>query len=43
MLNYTQVKELYTDEYNLAPRFHDCGPSVVNYELKGPCIMLWDT
>ena len=43
MLNYTQVKELYADEYNLAPRFHDCGPSVVNYELKGPCIMLWDT
>ena len=43
MLNYTQVKELYDDEFNLSPRYHTCGISAVNHELKEPCLMLWNT
>ena len=43
MLNYTHVEELYKDEFNLAPRWHTCHIQARNYQLKEPCLMVWDT
>ena len=42
-LNYTQVKTLYGEKFNLAPRFHECGVHLSGAEYVEMGITFWDT
>lgn len=44
-LNYTRVRELYGDEYNLSPRFHFCDVHVTGSDADQTnegCVMMMD-